>query len=342
MLQRTPSLYFQFRADQYRPCSDSIKCCVTAHALKMQVSPSTCLDPIPVPLAALQAAGLMPMQPPCRTQSQQRQAAAATVTAAEDDEAVMQPEPHALCTEGRVSEGSRRAAMACGISAAAAGSGAVPDLSFGAAALAGDAAAAAVAKQVASSSRRHGSGKHLQLVQAAAKAAATAAVTAVQQAEASQQRRALPPFGDIKSVVMLWELWKDGSSSSLSWEAQEAQGTEWRMGKERKRFCELLIMDVIKEVQRLAAEKKIQPKAAAAIMDAERGSSSSMPANIKTVLPEKLRARAALRSAAAPAADVQATTAAVAAAAQAAAAAAAAAADVAAHQAAAAVASRRR
>lgn len=255
------------------------------------------------------------------------------------DDATVLSDPHVLCTEGRVSEGSRRAAMACGISAAAAGSGAVPDLPFGAAAVAGSAAAAAVAQRAAGHKKGRAGSTGLQLAQAAAHAAASAAVKAVQQAEASQQCKALPPYRDITNVVHLWQLYEGSSSGSLGWQAQEAMGKTWRKG-ERKRWCELL--KVIREVERLAKGKKIQAERAAAIMDAERGD-SSMANYIKNVLPEKLAAREALQSVAAPAADVQATTAAAAAASRAAAAAAAAAeaADAAAHRAAAAVSSRR-
>jgi hypothetical protein len=82
-------------------------------------------------------------------------------------------------------------------------------------------------------------------------------------------RSALPPFADITSVGHLWRLWKgdSSSSSSLGWEAREAQGPGWRTG-ERKRWHEL--STVLREVQRLAKDKRVSPERAAAIMDAER------------------------------------------------------------------------
>lgn len=91
-----------------------------------------------MPLAALQAAGYMPMQPLySAVQSQQQMTAVAAAAAAgaapsgvaaEGGAASLLSDPHTLCTEGHASEGSRRAAMARGISAAAAGSDAVADL----------------------------------------------------------------------------------------------------------------------------------------------------------------------------------------------------------------------
>lgn len=98
---------------------------------------------------------------------------------------------------------------------------------------------------------------------------------------------------------------------------------------------------MVKEVQRLAADRRMSPERAAAVLDAERGD-CKMPDYIKKKLPAQLTARRALHAAAAPAPQAQATAAAAAAASQAAAAAAAAAvaADATAHEAAAAVASR--
>jgi len=233
---------------------------------------------------------------------------------------LLQPDPSSICTEGRVSEASRRAAMARGLSAAAAGSGAVADLSFGAPAVAGGVAAAAVAQKAGRSSS-----KSVKLAQAAAQAAATAAVQAVQQAEASQQRSVLPPYADIHSVGHLWQMWKHGNNASMAWEAQEAQGKAWRRGGKSVRQRCFELQQVIREVQRLAAERRVQPEQAAAIMDAERGD-IKMPAYIKKALPQRLAARHALQAAAAPAADAQASAAAAAAASEAATAAAAAAA----------------
>jgi hypothetical protein len=227
--------------------------------------------------------------------------------------------------------------MAFGISATAAGSGAVPNLLVGAHAAASSAAAAAAAKGARRGKSSSAGSKSMQLAQAAAQAAATAAIAAVQQAEASQLCSALPPFGDITSVAHLWQLWKHGGNGKPAWEAQEAHGKGWRRGVKsgRQRWHELL--RVISEVDRLAQEKRIKPEAAAAIMEAERDQDNSMAEYIKRELPAKLKARKALQEAAAPAADAQATAASQAAAA---AAAAATAADAAAHRAAAAVASR--
>lgn len=140
-----------------------------------------------------------------------------------------------LCTAGRVSEASRHAVMAFGISAAAAGSGAVPNLHVGMHAAASSAAAAAVAR----GKGIKGSSKSMKLAEAAAQAAATAAVAAVQKAEASAQRSALPPYADLQSVQQLWKLWKKGSHSSPAWEQHEEQGKAWHRG-ERQRWHELL------------------------------------------------------------------------------------------------------
>jgi hypothetical protein len=79
--------------------------------------------------------------------------------------------PHSICTGGRVSEASRHAAMPFEISAAAAGSEAVPHLR-----LATHAAAATVAKGTRRSKGGSAGSKSRQLAQAAA----TAAVAAVQ------------------------------------------------------------------------------------------------------------------------------------------------------------------
>ena len=142
--------------------------------------------PIPVPLAALQAAGYM--LPSSGAQQRAPAAAAADSTAAteEGDAGSLLSDPRSLCTEGRVNDGSRRAAMACGISAAAAGSGAVADLPLRAAAVAGGVAVAAVAKQAVRNGKAAASSKSLQLVQAAAHAAATAAVQALSLIHISQ------------------------------------------------------------------------------------------------------------------------------------------------------------
>jgi hypothetical protein len=203
------------------------------------------------------------------------------------------------------------AVMACGISAAAAGSGAVPYLPAGAHAAASKAAAAAVAEKAGHSKGSSAVSSRTKLAQAAAQAAAAAAaaVAAVEKAEASQQRSALPPFGDIRSVEHLWQLWKHGSRSSPAWEAQEAQGKAWRRGPKsaRQRWYEL--QQVLKEIQRVAAQRRMTPERAAAVLDAERGD-CKMPEYIKKKLPAQLAARKALADAAEPAPQEQATAAA--------------------------------
>lgn len=75
----------------------------------------------------------------------------------------------------------------------------------------------------------------------------------------------------------------------------------------RQRWYEL--QQVVKEVLPLAAERRMPPERAAAVLDAERGD-CKMPEYIKKKLPTQLAARKALQDAAPPAPEAQATAAA--------------------------------
>ncbi|KAF6255562.1 hypothetical protein COO60DRAFT_1641403 [Scenedesmus sp. NREL 46B-D3] len=168
--------------------------------------------------------------------------------------------------QGAVNESSRKAAMASGISGAAAGSGAVP---------AGQGAdESAQAKHQQLRKPKQGKPVPLKTTAAGAAAAAAAAAGAVQSSEAAAAAaagakrvgKALPAFSALSTVPTLWSCYSKGYNGGQAWQVQEQQGTSWRRG-ERKRWCEL--KKVIDEVKYVAVQNQNSYEWAAQQLDDE-------------------------------------------------------------------------
>jgi hypothetical protein len=167
--------------------------------------------------------------------------------------------------------------MAKGLSAAAAGSGAVasptPKLAASAATAAVAAATEAAVQAVKDLKGQRGRSKKKADVAvaiasaAAAKAAATAAVAAVQK---SKVAAVLPALGKAGSAVKVWEYYTCGFNGGRPWEVLEReQGSnpEWRRGERKLWF---LLHAVIKEVQHKKKVWGVSHETAAAALDKER------------------------------------------------------------------------
>jgi hypothetical protein len=179
-----------------------------------------------------------------------------------------------LIRQGPVSAVDRKAAMAKGVSAAAAGSGAVASPTTKLAATAANAAVAAATEAAVQAVQdmqdKRGCAKKKAGVAvaiasaAAAKAAATAAVAAVQK---SKVVSALPSLGDAGSAAKVWQYYTCGFNGGRPWEVLEREGPAWRQG-ERKLWFNLYT--VIKEVQHKAGVWGVSHETAAGAVDKER------------------------------------------------------------------------
>jgi hypothetical protein len=205
--------------------------------------------PVPLPLESFQqiasalgyvqahpAAACSVPEPGAACEPPAAAAAAAGISsyAAAEEHEQQQQQQFSWFRKGSGDESSRKAAMACGISAAAAGSGAVPAGKTG-----GAAGAGVTGGQTAAQARRKKpKGKAVVITAPAAAAPDTAVAKRVSQA--------LPQFSSLRTVSVLWSCYSKGYNGGQAWEVQEQQGPEWRQG-ERKRWCEL--KKVIDEVK---------------------------------------------------------------------------------------------
>jgi hypothetical protein len=191
--------------------------------------------------------------------------------------------------DGAVDETSKKAAMASGISASAAGSGAVRVREpTGLAAAASQAAAQQQPKKPKG--------------QPHAATATTAAAATPAPAAAGKHVKALPAFSSLQTVSTLWSCYSKGCNGSQPWELLEQQGPGWRLG-ERKSWCEL--KKVIDEVKYVAVQNSKSYEWAAQQLDEEMAQGKhSIGKFIKEVVGARVtqRQKAAAEAAAAEAA----------------------------------------
>ena len=250
--------------------------------------------PHPVPLQSLLAAGFL-QQPGVVAAGQQLTADTGVPAAAGAGFASMSAAAAAAAAESSARSSStgsrqpdqagssltvaRKAAMAKGLSAAAAGSGAVasptPKLAASAANAAVAAATAAAVQAVKDLKGQRGGSKKKKAdvavaiaSAAAAKAAASAAVAAVH--KSSKVVSVLPTLGNASSAVKVWEYYTCGFNGGRPWEALEReQGRKpvWRQGERKVWF---VLNAVIKEVQYRVKVWGVSHGTAAAALDSER------------------------------------------------------------------------